>query len=173
MNTNPSGKGIVDKLKDKKELIGIEIGVERGENSHYLLSKLDIKKIYLIEPYLPYTDLNGDHVCDTARQLENKNRCLDTLSIFSNYELLELTSDDTINNFKDESIDFIFIDGLHTYEQCKKDINNYYSKIKPGGFFSGHDYTYCDGVNRAVNEFSSQVNKEVLTCDNDVWYWIK
>jgi len=55
--------------------------------------------------------------------------------------------------YKDNSLDFIFIDAAHDYESVKKDINAWYPKVKKEGIIGGHDYTWCDDVRRAVNEF--------------------
>jgi predicted O-methyltransferase YrrM len=55
--------------------------------------------------------------------------------------------------YKDNSLDFVFIDAAHDYESVKKDINAWYPKVKKGGVISGHDYTWCDDVKKAVNEF--------------------
>ena len=56
--------------------------------------------------------------------------------------------------FKDSSIDFIYIDGCHTYDAVLQDLKNYYSKIKYGGLVCGHDFS--DGwpdVRQAVLDF--------------------
>ena len=45
------------------------------------------------------------------------------------------------DDIPDESIDFMFIDGDHRYTQFKKDVRNWYPKIKKDGIFSGHDCT--------------------------------
>ena len=55
--------------------------------------------------------------------------------------------------YKDESLDFVFIDAAHDYESVKKDINAWFPKIKKGGVIAGHDYTWCTDVQKAVNEF--------------------
>jgi len=55
--------------------------------------------------------------------------------------------------YKDNSLDFVFIDAAHDYESVKKDINAWYPKVKKEGIIGGHDYTWCDDVRRAVNEF--------------------
>jgi len=168
-----SNEEIPTLLKNKKEIIGIEIGVERGGSAFNLLENSDVKILYLIEPYLPYTDLEGEHVCDEHCQKNNKKICLDTLKNFTNFQLIEKSSDEAFNFFEDESLDYIFIDGLHTYEQCYKDMENYYPKLKKGGLFYGHDFTYVSKVREAVENFSKKVNKEIENCKNDVWYWIK
>lgn len=55
--------------------------------------------------------------------------------------------------FADKSLDFVFIDGDHTYEGCKKDILAYLPKMKSGGVLAGHDFRHdCPGVVQAVDE---------------------
>jgi FkbM family methyltransferase len=41
-----------------------------------------------------------------------------------------------------ESLDFIFIDGDHTYEGVKSDFNNYKKYLKDGGYIAFHDIDY-------------------------------
>lgn len=48
------------------------------------------------------------------------------------------TSDDFFAGNRD-SFDVIFIDGLHTYEQVRKDIINSIKVLKPGGYIALHD----------------------------------
>ena len=55
--------------------------------------------------------------------------------------------------YKDNSLDFVFIDAAHDYEYVKKDINAWFPKVKKGGVIAGHDYTWCADVQKAVNEF--------------------
>jgi hypothetical protein len=52
-----------------------------------------------------------------------------------------------------EFLDFVYIDGMHTYEQVKKDILNYKEIIKSNGFVGGHDFhTGFVGVMRAIKD---------------------
>jgi hypothetical protein len=44
--------------------------------------------------------------------------------------------------FKDNSIDFLFIDGDHLYNGFYSDLENFWPKIKIGGIICGHD---CEG----------------------------
>jgi hypothetical protein len=55
--------------------------------------------------------------------------------------------------YKDNSLDFVFIDAAHDYESVKKDISAWFPKIKKGGIIAGHDYSWSDDVKKAVNEF--------------------
>lgn len=45
-----------------------------------------------------------------------------------------------MSHFKNESLDWIYIDALHTYGASLRDMQVWYSKLKPGGLFSGDDY---------------------------------
>jgi predicted O-methyltransferase YrrM len=51
------------------------------------------------------------------------------------------------------SIDFIFIDGDHSYEACKADIAAWAPFVKRGGVIAFHDFgSRADGVTRAIFE---------------------
>ena len=66
-----------------------------------------------------------------------------------------------------EQVDLVFVDGGHTYEECRDDIHGWIPLIKPGGVIIIHDYNKqliapnvdgphpkpWIGVNAAVDEF--------------------
>lgn len=77
----------------------------------------------------------------------------------------------------DESLDMVYIDADHSYEEVKKDILAWTPKVKMGGILSGHDYNPNGGfgVHRAVNEL---VNGFVLqpddaSVDNNIWWTLR
>lgn len=53
----------------------------------------------------------------------------------------------------DKHIDFLWIDGDHSYEGCKTDLEDWAPLVRPGGSLACHDYTHRDGVKRAFDEF--------------------
>jgi SAM-dependent methyltransferase len=69
---------------------------------------------------------------------------------------IRLSSTEAPELFEDNSLDFVFIDASHEYEDVKADILAWYPKVKIGGILAGHDYhedkTYNEGVYQAVNE---------------------
>ena len=49
------------------------------------------------------------------------------------------TYDDLVNTLNGKQIDFLFIDGDHTYEGVKQDYKMYSSLVKNGGYIAFHD----------------------------------
>lgn len=70
---------------------------------------------------------------------------------------IKMLSQEAVLLYEDKSLDFVFIDAAHDYDNIKKDILAWLPKIKPGGTIAGHDYTYSEGVKRAVDEIFGYV----------------
>lgn len=167
----PAAYHFVQFMQQMKNPVVLEIGCDVGDSSEILLKSNEGLRLYTIDPYDDYVDWNGNNLNERQKLYEGvKER-------FKQYDdrfvLYRLTSDDAVEEFEKEFFDLIFIDGLHTYDQLTKDCANYYSKLKPGGIFAGHDYTVIEGVNRAVNEFAAKHNKQISQGDCDTWFWIK
>ena len=169
------------KESKKKELVGIEIGVLDGWNALDMLENLPIKKLYLIDPYTEYVGYKESQFNPkkTQQVLEEKRKiAIKALKKYKDkIEFIKEFSEDVVNDFKDNSLDFIYIDGNHQYEYVKKDIELYYPKIKKGGIISGHDYYLCEEINKsnygvvkAVREFFP-LNK--ISFMNADWWVIK
>ncbi len=60
---------------------------------------------------------------------------------------------DTASEFGAGTLALVFIDGDHSYEGCKRDIEAWLPKVKPGGLLAGHDFSgEYPGVMQAVKE---------------------
>lgn len=69
------------------------------------------------------------------------------------YQLLVMESRRASKLFKDNEIDFLFIDGDHLYKGVKDDCDYWLPKLKPGSIVCFHDYySSWDGVKQAVDE---------------------
>jgi hypothetical protein len=70
----------------------------------------------------------------------------------------KMTSLQAAKLFDDRSIDFVFIDASHEYQDVKNDICAWFPKVKRGGILAGHDYDdNWPGVKQAVNECFKKV----------------
>jgi hypothetical protein len=75
---------------------------------------------------------------------------------------------DAVNLYEDNSLDFIFIDAAHDYENVLKDITAWYPKIKHRtGIISGHDIAHGP-VRQAVEEFFNAKNL-IIQEGEDCW----
>jgi cephalosporin hydroxylase len=54
--------------------------------------------------------------------------------------------------FAGRTIDFLFVDGDHSYEGVRSDFDMYAPLVTPGGYVAFHDIAYTDGVTRLWNE---------------------
>lgn len=62
--------------------------------------------------------------------------------------------------------DMVFIDGDHSYEAVKRDIELWLPRLAPGGLLCGHDITN-QPVERAVRE---TIGKYQTTAPGIIWY---
>jgi predicted O-methyltransferase YrrM len=134
------------------ELVGAEIGTARGDNALSILQELPIRKLFLIDPYVPYME-HGRRLSyqETARIAKDK------LGSFGQTVFIRKPSDDAVEDIT-EALDFVYIDGNHNYECVKRDIANYYPLVKKGGVIGGHDYLHREvlEVCEAVDDFVQQ-----------------
>lgn len=65
---------------------------------------------------------------------------------------IRMSSIEASKLYKDNSLDFIFIDGAHDYFNVKQDVEHWFPKIKVGGYITGDDYAWPP-VKEAVNEY--------------------
>jgi predicted O-methyltransferase YrrM len=149
----------------------LEIGCDIGHTSQFLLDSNPTLELIGVDPYENYIDWNGNNLNERE---DIYQKFSERLKGYSNrFKLYREYSDNMHHLIEDESLDLIFIDGLHTYDQLTKDCNNFYSKLKEGGIFSGHDYNAIPGVHQAANEFAAKVGREIHFTEHDVWYWVK
>ena len=111
--------------------IGVEIGVFEGWYSRVLLDANPKLKLYCIDPWQPMPEYG-----DMEIAYETTIRYLDK----TNAQIIRKTSLDSLQQFEDNSIDFVYIDGDHALEAATNDIVNWEKKVRCGGIVSGHDY---------------------------------
>jgi hypothetical protein len=153
-------------IKQNNYKTGIEIGVFCGGHAKCLLDS-GINLLVGIDPYQVYTpgmprmdDQADFDLLHTMVMIRLKDEIAD-----DRYRHLRMISDQayTVLQDYDQFFDFIFIDGLHTYEQLKKDLDNYSTIIKRGGVIACHDYNHGSfpELTTAIDEFVGKHNKKL------------
>ena len=154
-----------------RNLIGVEIGTYRGHNAKRIIKNMDIKRLYLIDPYTSYEeeDMWVNRMCplDKAERYARKK-----LKRYKNLIFIKKKSEDAVKDIPD-NLDFVYIDGNHSYKKVKKDIELYYPKLKEGCIMGGHDFESheTEGVKNAVIDFITKNNLQLFVRRPD--WWIK
>ena len=164
-------------LKGKKDLIGVEIGVFEADHALSLLENLDIKKLYLVDPYEMYDDYdegNKHYGVDQSPLNKAKEIAHKKLELYRDKIIwIEKYSNDAVVDIP-SNLDFVYIDGNHQEEYVYIDIANYIKKIQ-GGVIGGHDFYNGfqrdhDGVIKAVTKYSFENNLELQVELPDWWF---
>lgn len=147
---------LADIIQKNDLKIGVEIGVKRGQNIAKILQVCPTFIFHAVDcwdPKLQYINWGK------GAQIVNEkffNKILhahpDNIIKHKGYSL------PVSAEFENESLDLIFIDGDHSYEGCRDDINAWLPKLKTGGFMAGHDYGHerFPGVKKIVDELFPQ-----------------
>lgn len=158
--------------------VGAEIGVEIGTFSKYLCQDNPGLKLYSIDSWSAYIDYGFGKTQD--RQDIYYESAKVKLAPY-NCEIIKDFSMNAVKRFKDESLDFVFIDASHAYEHVKEDIHEWSKKVRSGGIVAGHDYYVFnsgnDGVVKAVGEWVSENNIKPWFIYNKEktpsWFYVK
>ena len=149
------------------EFVIVEIGSYIGQSTTMFAD--EAKLVIAIDPFMNDYD-DKDVTCHAADiPTEVYGKFLENIAPYKNISHIRMTSDDAIKVLGNLKVDLVYIDGVHTYEQVKKDIENYKPIVKPGGLLCGHDYSnegYVAGFYKAVNE---AFGKPDLTFIDNTW----
>ena len=108
-------------LVKRQPSVGVEIGVERGRNALDMLEILPLKKLYLIDPHCSYDGIDEEYEFE-----KNKMMAIEKLKGY-NAEFIFKFSDEAMDDIPD-GVDFVYIDGNHSHEFVRRDIENYLPK---------------------------------------------
>ena len=128
-------------------IVMVEIGSFAGVSSE--LFALHCKELYCVDLWDPYWEITD------KQRIEFAEFSFDNMSKnYENIHKVKKSSVEASKDFKDGSLDLVYIDAAHDYESVKQDILTWLPKIKKGGFIAGHDYRYDPniGVYNAVND---------------------
>lgn len=118
---------------------GAELGVQEGTFAKYVLSNCAFTKYYLIDAWRPLE--NYHDIANSQLPEETFQRAKDAMRSFGNTPIfLRNLTIEAADLIPDDSLDFIYIDARHSYEDVLEDMTLYWPKLRSGGLFAGHDF---------------------------------
>jgi hypothetical protein len=140
--------------------VGAEIGVWKGDFTKLVYQVVQPRQLHLVDPWLFQPDfpgrMFGGAVAGSQTDMNRifhrvKQRFAEQRPIYH-----RKFSSDALQDFEDESLDWVYIDGNHHYRFVKADLEGYWHKLVPGGLLTGDDMLWGAQwdfpVQRAVSE---------------------
>jgi hypothetical protein len=184
---NKDSHNIMELIKEGS--VGAEIGVWMGSSSRQFIQRKPAK-LYLVDPWAVrgydealeakdetfdydkylnnYSKLAGDPTAesfdvyydDVAANVQREFGSL------SNVEVCRMTATEWFSQFDKPFLDWIYIDGDHSYTGAYTDFCNALKVVKSGGVVIGDDYKWGrpgdkGGVKKAVNQWAEENGLEL------------
>lgn len=116
--------------------VGVEVGVFKGEYSEHLLEHSNLETLYSVDKW-------RDHLGDSEYYPPqgSQKECYQRLKRFGERSIMwRKESIEASWDFKNKTLDFVYIDAGHDAINVMHDLGIWWKKVRPGGFFGGHDY---------------------------------
>lgn len=152
----------------------VELGSYKGKSTSFVgtevLNSHRNIKIVAVDSFSGLTELSNDMEVSEYGKVDltdlHNEYLKNTNHVRSVVKTIVSLSHVAANQFKDESVDAIFIDAGHSYDAVTRDITAWFPKMKKGGIMAGHDYDSWPGVKTAVDEFFGKPHK----VENNCWF---
>jgi hypothetical protein len=162
---------------------GAEVGVQRGEFSSYLLQHWE-GELFLVDLWKHQPDGYDDvaNVSD-GEHSSNLSATYQAMKAFGGRGQIVIESSLKMANLLGPaSLDFVYLDGNHSYEAVLADLAAWSEVVRPGGMVAGHDFVDYDGplgkfgVRSAVIEFTQRTGRQLYVSKEawpSLWYFIR
>lgn len=137
--------------KIKPEYKCAEIGTFKGDFAEFIL-KMEPSTLHLIDPWVSIMDIPARwHAIPQSEMDEIKQSVNDRFSVDARVDIIEKYSTDALDDFEDNSLDWIYLDANHSYSFIQQDLENWWYKLKPGGYLCGNAYQDDDAQIRLLD----------------------
>ena len=151
---------------------GAEIGVREGLYSEHLCKSIPSLELTCVDNWEPYpghrdAQAHANHYAIAQEKLKPYNT-----------HLVKLPSMEALKQVPDLSLDFVYIDAAHRFDEAMRDIIEWSRKVRPGGIVSGHDYYRGrnNGVVPAVDAYTHahRIHEWFVTDEKrPSFFWVK
>jgi predicted O-methyltransferase YrrM len=145
----------------------VEIGTYVGASACFIaagIGKSAGSKLYCIDTWLNESMTEGER--DTFSEFKKNTAKYKNQIVPCRGKSQELAV--TFNN----KIDFLFVDGDHSYEGVRTDVTSWFPKLNAGALVLFHDVGWAEGVQRVINETVRPRAKSEGGLPNLYWAWL-
>ena len=144
-------------IRDNNYTVGAELGVQTGYLYFHLLETFPELKLYGVDIW---KGANRNVYQEMEKEVMQRSRGYSDRAVIQ-----KKFTNEAVNLHARGSLDFVFIDADHSYAGVKRDIIEWWPKVKIGGTMIGHD-CLVSGVKRALGEHFESWETDV----DQVWY---
>lgn len=121
-----------------KPAVIVELGTY-SSNSYFAFCQA-VRDLQLQSRCVAVDTWQGDmHVGKYGKEVYERVRKINEHEFSAFSKLMQMSFDDALPHFSDNSIDLLHIDGTHTYEAVQHDFHTWLPKVKRGGVILLHD----------------------------------
>ncbi len=160
-------------------LVGVELGVKRGDNAADILTNMNIEKLYLVDRWKAYsreeaTPGEKDVGYMSQGMMDDwRETVLYRFRDDERVKILNMASSTGVKWFTkyNTRIDFVYIDACHTFDAVYFDCKSWLAVVKLYGALGGHDFNnpHTKSLQEAVIAFSKSVRKQLWAEGEDWW----
>jgi hypothetical protein len=122
---------------------GAEVGVADARNSTTICQRVPGVQLLCVDTWAPY---RGNRRGGPKEQHDGNYALAKERLAPYNAELIKGYSMDIVRAIPLESLDFVYIDGNHSFDYVMQDVIEWAKRVRPGGIVSGHDYYHFRGA---------------------------
>jgi hypothetical protein len=164
--------------------VGAEIGVYTGNYSEVLCKGNPEMKLYSIDPWTVYESEGVDELyAQDQKALDGFYEETKTRLAPYNCEIIRKPSMEAVKDFKEGSLDFIYLDANHDLKHVTEDIDAWAKIVRSGGIVAGHDYGHFkrkdqgEPAKQAINAYVAEHKIKMLFLVNQnfqtTWFFVK
>ena len=141
----------------KKDAILVEVGSWKGHSASLIGGEAKVLggHLYCIDHWKGNEGTNNTALATNKNIYDIFENNLKEFGLWNYITPMIMDSVTASKEFTDGSIDFLFLDGDHRYEQFSEDLKVWLPRMKVGGIICGHD---CEGY---YSKYSKKKQKEI------------
>jgi len=151
---------------------GVEVGSHAGLYAECMCKANPGLRLVCVDPYTDYFHHPESQMVEAMEAAKARLASYDV-------SFIRKPSLGAVKEFSDDSLDFVYIDAMHDFDNVILDLIAWIPKVRRGGIVSGHDYRKRTdyGVVEAVDAYARahDIKTYYVTCEmrDPSWLWVR